>query len=53
MFDINSDENYTYIDYSVALIDVSLVKIFSPLLNQQNKLKGRLIYERLFVIETN
>lgn len=50
MFDLSSDENHTYIDYSIALIDVSLIPIFSPLLNSSKKLVGRLTFEKIYII---
>lgn len=52
MFDIdNNTKGKTLVDYSVALIDTTLLHSFAPLMNKDKKLKGRLEYDKLYVIE--
>ena len=51
MFTLSSDQNYTYIDYTVALVNTSLVQAFKALENNQGKLVGRLRYNHIFTID--
>ena len=52
MFDINNDkEEKSIIKYTVALVDLSLATTFRPLLNKTGKLKGDLVFDKLFIIE--
>lgn len=50
MFDLSSDERYTYIDYTVALINTALVTEFKPLANN-GRMAGRLPFNKLYIIE--
>lgn len=50
MFDLSSDRQYTYIDYTVALVNTTLVTEFNPLANN-GRLIGRLKINRLYTIE--
>ena len=50
MFGLSSDIQYTYIDYTVALVNTTLVTEFSPLVNN-GRLIGRLKINRLYIIE--
>ncbi len=50
MFSLSNDLNYTYIDYSVAIINTTLVPAFGLLANAQGRLIGRLRYNRIFTI---
>ena len=50
MFDLSSDSRYTYIDYTVALVNTNLVKEFSPLANN-GCLLGRLKLGKLYIIK--
>ena len=51
MFNLSHDYNYTYIDYSIAIINTTLIKTFGALANEQGRLIGRLQYDRIFVID--
>ena len=50
MFSIGSQDGNTIIDYSIAIIDTSLVSLFSKLSND-SKLKGSIVLEQLYVVE--
>ena len=50
MFNLSSDQNYTYIDYTVAIINTTLINSFSTLANSQGRLVGRLKYDQIFTI---
>lgn len=50
MFSIGSQDENTIIDYSIAIIDTSLVSLFSKLSND-GKLKGSIVLEQLYIIE--
>ena len=51
MFDIdNSDNSRTKINYSVAIIDLTLAEEFSKLKNSEGKLKGSLEIDVLYRI---
>lgn len=49
MFSIRPESKHTVIDYSIAIIDTSLIELFSKLSNS-GKLKGSLVLEQLFTI---
>lgn len=52
MFDIdNATKGKTIVDYSIALVDTTLLQSFAPLMDKDKKLKGRLEYDKLYVIE--
>ena len=52
MFNIeNLDDYKTIIDYSIAIIDTSLIDIFKPLSNNLGKLQGKLNFDKLYIIE--
>lgn len=52
MFDIiNSNNVKTIINYTVAIIDMSLATTFRPLLNPYGKLKGNLELPKIYIIE--
>ncbi len=52
LFDINnSSADITEVDYTVALIDTTLFSIFKPLTNPQGKLRGKLIFDKIFAIK--
>lgn len=50
MFSIRSQDGNTIIDYTIAIIDTSLVSLFSKLSND-GKLKGSIVLEQLYVVE--
>ncbi len=50
MFNVSYDENYTYIDYTVAVINTNLVTKFSPLENN-GRLAGRMKFKKIYIIE--
>lgn len=51
MFNIeNNNKNETLINYSVALVDTSLIKMFDPLSDKFGKLKGKLVFDKFFII---
>lgn len=51
MFNIENNQDKTIINYSVALIDTSLINMFSALSNENGKLKGEIVLEKLFIIQ--
>lgn len=52
MFDINnSNSSLTVINYTVAIIDTTLLNEFSQLLDSNKKLKGSLVYDKIYVIK--
>lgn len=52
MFDINNDtKGKSIIEYTVAIIDLNLATTFRPLLNNTGKLRGDLVFDKLFIIE--
>lgn len=50
MFDIEDTDSTTKINYSVAIIDVALVKDFAELKNRDGKLKGTIEIEKIYRI---
>ena len=51
LFDIYSDEKNTIIDYSIALINMSLVDEFGPLSDCSGRLKGKIILDMILHCE--
>ena len=51
MFNLSNDQQHTYIDYTVALVNTTLVPTFRLLENNNGRLVGRLQYDRLYIIE--
>ena len=51
MFNISNDEKYTYIDYTVAVINTLLVPSFLPLANADGRLEGRMQIDCVYVVE--
>ena len=49
MFSIRSQDGNTIIDYSIAIIDTSLVGLFSKL-SKAGKLKGSIVLEQLYIV---
>ena len=50
MFGIEENNNKTIINYSVALINVNLLKDFLPLSEDGSKLKGKMVFDKIFTI---
>ena len=51
MFNLSSDQDYTYIDYTIALVNTTLVSTFKKLENDNGRLVGRLKYNQIFIID--
>ena len=51
MFNLSSDQNYTYIDYTVAIVNTKLISSFRSLENQNGRLVGRLKFNRIYIID--
>ncbi len=51
MFGLNTNIDKTIIDYTVAVIDTSLVPLFEPLTNKERKLKGTMEFDKIYIIK--
>lgn len=52
-FDLQTDSAYTYIFFSVELINLELVDFFKPIQNNKNKLQGTIRLREISVINSN
>lgn len=50
MFNLSFDDSFTYIDYTIAVVNTNLLATFAPLANN-GRLAGRMRFNRIYVIE--
>ncbi len=51
MFSLSEDENHSYINYSVGVINTELIETFKPLAEDGRRLSGKLICDKIYIID--
>jgi len=51
MFSLNPQEDCTLIEYTVAVVDTSLITIFKPLMDENKKLRGQMNLDKIYIIK--
>lgn len=49
-FDIKSDSSKTYILWNIAIINLDLLELFKPLVNENNKLEGKILLDSIYTM---